>query len=680
MDAVKAIAVVTWILIVSISLVCETRPLDGYQFPVYTTEFCPRDKTEWNKRSVSLNCTKQNGYMCLPNENFTYLLEFCYVLPSILIEKGLCLFLFKHHSIVDAFDCQHFTEGCPKFNYRSNEVYKYSSCLSIANGCFLDDPICGRTTKVDLSTKTVHPTQFLQASHSGSGTYQNDLILIIPLTCVLFLICACITTGICCIYWKKKREIYESKTCNESEKLMGMETIMDEKNIDQGHFSVWTDRNQIKSIKTSIDNEENVRLPSNFGISSLGEKLPELEEHIETFAIDQTTKKERYNEKIEVVSCQIGAGISNNADTPIHNEEDRNSPNLDLALSVACENGNNQIVLDLLHNGANVNSITEGGANPLILACQNGHDGTVQTLLNNGADVNFQGKNNASPLHRACHNEHESIVHRLVENGANVNLCQIDGASPLLIACQNGNESIARFLLNNGADINLCHKEGVSPLYIACQNGHDTLARFLLNKGAGIDLCRKDGVSPLLIASQNEHANIVQILLNAGAKVNLCTEEGQSPLFAACRTASGIIVQCLLDNGADVNACMRNGMSTVFNACFSGQFNNVLSLLNHGADVNLCMENGASPLFIACEIGHDEIVKLLLKNGANINSCMEDGVSPLYIACYKGHCSTVQLLLQNNADKNMCHRNGSSPLSVACEKGFNNIARMLMEN
>lgn len=62
-----------------------------------------------------------------------------------------------------------------------------------------------------------------------------------------------------------------------------------------GHFSVWTDRNQIKSIKTSIDNEENVRLPSNFGISSLGEKLPELEEHIETFAIGNVLKHSIFN-------------------------------------------------------------------------------------------------------------------------------------------------------------------------------------------------------------------------------------------------------------------------------------------------------------------------------------------------------------------------------------------------
>lgn len=64
------------------------RPLEGYQFPVYTTNFCPTNKREWDERSSALNCSKDNGYMCIPNENFTELLEFCYVSPQILIEKG----------------------------------------------------------------------------------------------------------------------------------------------------------------------------------------------------------------------------------------------------------------------------------------------------------------------------------------------------------------------------------------------------------------------------------------------------------------------------------------------------------------------------------------------------------------------------------------------------------------
>lgn len=64
------------------------KKLEGYRFPVYSTEFCPRNQAEWNKRSSSINCNKTNGYICVPNENVNQLLEFCYRRPFILIEEG----------------------------------------------------------------------------------------------------------------------------------------------------------------------------------------------------------------------------------------------------------------------------------------------------------------------------------------------------------------------------------------------------------------------------------------------------------------------------------------------------------------------------------------------------------------------------------------------------------------
>lgn len=71
------------------------KKLDGYKFPVYSTPFCPGNESEWNKRSSAISCNKTNGYTCLPNENFTELLEFCYTQPWILIEEGI-----KYHIIV----------------------------------------------------------------------------------------------------------------------------------------------------------------------------------------------------------------------------------------------------------------------------------------------------------------------------------------------------------------------------------------------------------------------------------------------------------------------------------------------------------------------------------------------------------------------------------------------------
>lgn len=62
--------------------------LDGYNFPVYSTEICPRNETEWNKRSSAIGCNETNGYLCFPNEKFTQLLEFCHTASFIWIQEG----------------------------------------------------------------------------------------------------------------------------------------------------------------------------------------------------------------------------------------------------------------------------------------------------------------------------------------------------------------------------------------------------------------------------------------------------------------------------------------------------------------------------------------------------------------------------------------------------------------
>ena len=74
------------------SFICDSdklqRKLDGFPFPVYTTEFCPKNKTEWEARSAAFNCNEDSSYACLPNENITGLLEFCYPQQIIPIQGG----------------------------------------------------------------------------------------------------------------------------------------------------------------------------------------------------------------------------------------------------------------------------------------------------------------------------------------------------------------------------------------------------------------------------------------------------------------------------------------------------------------------------------------------------------------------------------------------------------------
>lgn len=70
----------------SISLL--KKSMDRKEFLVSPTGSCPKNKPKWLERSIALNCNDTNGYMCMPNEQFTVLFEFCYTKPKIPIPEG----------------------------------------------------------------------------------------------------------------------------------------------------------------------------------------------------------------------------------------------------------------------------------------------------------------------------------------------------------------------------------------------------------------------------------------------------------------------------------------------------------------------------------------------------------------------------------------------------------------
>lgn len=49
---------------------------------------------------------------------------------SISFFEGLCLYLPKDDSKVDAYDCKNFRKGCPTENYRGSTIYERKSVLN----------------------------------------------------------------------------------------------------------------------------------------------------------------------------------------------------------------------------------------------------------------------------------------------------------------------------------------------------------------------------------------------------------------------------------------------------------------------------------------------------------------------------------------------------------------------
>nr|XP_022309222.1 uncharacterized protein LOC111114972 isoform X2 [Crassostrea virginica] len=129
-----------WTLLSSLLAFNYCRELSGYNFPVFTTIACPKDKLEFQERSVDINCTDTKYYMCVPNENFTELLEFCFHPNGVRTSKGLCIYL-DNCSAIKLYGCENFTDGCPTswyYSFKPYEFFSFSGPLNVNSVCDLN--------------------------------------------------------------------------------------------------------------------------------------------------------------------------------------------------------------------------------------------------------------------------------------------------------------------------------------------------------------------------------------------------------------------------------------------------------------------------------------------------------------------------------------------------------------
>lgn len=83
---------------------------------------CPTTKSEWEARSLMLNCNSTNQYHCSPF-NTSQLYEFCYQRKVFKVYKEHCLGIAENGNL-NLDTCKFFVRGCPTEDYYSNESFK----------------------------------------------------------------------------------------------------------------------------------------------------------------------------------------------------------------------------------------------------------------------------------------------------------------------------------------------------------------------------------------------------------------------------------------------------------------------------------------------------------------------------------------------------------------------------
>lgn len=161
------------------------------------------------------------------------------------------------------------------------------------------------------------------------------------------------------------------------------------------------------------------------------------------------------------------------------------------ALCLASSVGNESIMANLLHAGADVEARDRSEWAPLHYAAFGGHRAIVQLLIACGADVNAWDNGRMTPLHYAA-TGHLDIAQLLIAHGANVNARNGLQQTPLLIAALAGHADVVEVLLEAGAQANARDCKGSTPLGVG--RGNDKVVALLRKRASSAHNNNSDNV------------------------------------------------------------------------------------------------------------------------------------------------------------------------------------------
>jgi len=343
-------------------------------------------------------------------------------------------------------------------------------------------------------------------------------------------------------------------------------------------------------------------------------------------------------------------------------------------------NGYNGFVLRLIDDPKAMIDINSSGseewdsATILHVACRQGNQQLVKDLLQKGANPAALTRQNQTPLMLAAEYDKPRVVEILLEMcGRDLNVNQSDktGRTALFTACEKGRTEIAVMLIDWGD-------------MILQETGE---AESILD----IELGTLEMSSPLCIASRFGYSGIISRLLDSQVDVNATTEDGRSAIFLAAEWGKITCCKILLAKRPPVNEVKM--VELLFNAQrhlgkpaalqLAQTETRVPNQLPHtvGVLIDLTSNAGKTPLFVAAERGNLDLTKLLIEASADSNKPTSLNKTPLYAATENGHLPVVKELLQYSSRDDVLRETnyGTTALFMAERNGNLTIKTLLSE-
>lgn len=275
-------------------------------------------------------------------------------------------------------------------------------------------------------------------------------------------------------------------------------------------------------------------------------------------------------------------------------------------------------------------------------AVRNGNKKAVLELLKEGADVNSKAESGWTPLQSAVQADEEDLVQLLLDKGACPRARKDNGGTAFIAAAVVGNVNVLKLLLDCGVDINDHDDNGFTAFMEAAWYGNEEALKFLYSKGANVNLRRavneekarlhKGGATALMDACRERHFSVVKTLVqDMGADVNIRDNKDRNALIHALKKE---------------HSQRKFSDKEIYESTVSiGHF-----LLDCGVDVNSKDECGKTALILAVEMQSLDLVKALLEKGEiDIDDADEEGNTALMVAVEKNDDNIAKLLCEQEA-------------------------------
>ena len=371
---------------------------------------------------------------------------------------------------------------------------------------------------------------------------------------------------------------------------------------------------------------------------------------------------EAKNKKLCWKELQVGVGRSQEKSGDLNNK-----------MISAAESGDNEGVIRLLKEGAEVTSMNRKGNTGLHLSARCGYDNVLRTILAHGIDVNLRGYRQRTALMWAAVRGHLTSLQILLDNGADLHI-KNKGWTSLMYAAENNHPEIVAELLARGADEKAVNIDGESAMHLAEEcNNHDVVR--MLKASGNEEILNQEMVT----AAKEGKEKLVTGIIRAGADLETKDKHNDTGLHLSALNGHESVVRVILQNGIGVNIRGYDDWTPLHSAAQSGHFRIAKLLMDHKADLNLQSSTGWTALMLAANNGHANIVMELLERGADRDIENRNKKTALHYA-QKGIKPDIGIAVILDRGKILTDdQNGAKAVLAATEAGCPNVVSDLLE-